>query len=346
MRIYQLDPLRDPRWTPFVDGHPCAAVFHTAGWLEALRRTYGYEPVVFTTSAPETALENGIAFCEVRSWLTGRRLVSLPFSDHCDPLVQDAGQLTELCAGVAAERVAAGWRHIEIRPRQQALLPGNAGQSLQYCAHVLDLRPDDEQLFRSFHRNSVQRKIRRAAREGLINTEGRNEELLQTFYRLLLITRKRHRVPPQPFDWFRNLAACLGPALTVRIASRHGQPIAGILTLRHRDTMVYKYGGSDAAFHQAGGMQFLFWKMIQAARAQGCVALDFGRSDLTQRGLIAFKERWGATRSDLTYWRWPSRRVGESRLRSYLASRTRQAFDYVPDRYRAAAGRILYRHVG
>ena len=50
--VYAIDPLHDARWPEFVCRHPNASVFHTRGWLRALQTTYGYEPVVFTTSAP------------------------------------------------------------------------------------------------------------------------------------------------------------------------------------------------------------------------------------------------------------------------------------------------------
>jgi len=83
MTVYTLDPLQDSRWAELIARHPQASVFHTMAWLQTLRRTYGYQPTVFTTTGPESALDNGIVFCQVRSWLTGRRLVSLPFSDHC-----------------------------------------------------------------------------------------------------------------------------------------------------------------------------------------------------------------------------------------------------------------------
>ena len=68
MTIYKIDPLRDPRWPELCKRHPQASVFHTVGWLEALHRTYGYEPVVFTTSRPRTELENGVLFCKVNSF--------------------------------------------------------------------------------------------------------------------------------------------------------------------------------------------------------------------------------------------------------------------------------------
>ena len=87
MGVYEIDPLCDPRWPEFLQNNPRASVFHTPGWLRALKRTYGYEPVVYTTTPATVELTNGWVFCRVFSWLTGRRLVSLPFSDHCEPLV-------------------------------------------------------------------------------------------------------------------------------------------------------------------------------------------------------------------------------------------------------------------
>src|SRR5215475_12096757 len=86
MKPFEFDPVHDARWKEFVARHPKASVFHSPEWLEALRLTYGYKPVVFTTSPPANELKNGLVCCEINSWLTGRRLVSLPFSDHCAPL--------------------------------------------------------------------------------------------------------------------------------------------------------------------------------------------------------------------------------------------------------------------
>src|SRR5215469_14248266 len=90
---YQFDPTQDPRWAELVNRHPKASVFHSVAWLKALRRTYGYEPVAFTTSSPIGELKNGLVFCRINSWLTGCRLVSLPFSDHCEPLCDSVDEL-------------------------------------------------------------------------------------------------------------------------------------------------------------------------------------------------------------------------------------------------------------
>ena len=96
LNVYKLNPLEHPPWGRFVACHPLSSAFHSTGWLTALQRTYGYEPVVYTIIPASTELENGIVFCRVKSWLSGFRLVSLPFSDHCQPLVDDPGVLHHL----------------------------------------------------------------------------------------------------------------------------------------------------------------------------------------------------------------------------------------------------------
>jgi hypothetical protein len=347
MTIYQLDPLQDARWPQLVERHPAASVFHTRSWLAALRGTYGYTPIAFTTSGPDTELTDGVVFCAIRSWLTGKRLVSLPFSDHCEPLVGNAAQLEMICAHVRQQRTRNGWRYVEIRTRQASAAREDCAGGEQFWFHVLDLRPDTDVLFRSFHKDSIQRKIRRAERENLTCHEGCDEGQLRAFYGLLTLTRQRHQLPPPPFAWFRHLAAGLGTSMTLRIARFRERPVAAMVTLFHRGTAVYKYGASDAAFHQLGGMPWLFWKAIQEARARGCLALDLGRSDFENSGLTTFKDRFGAARSSACYWRSPAKPEKESSgLRRHVASAAKRAFMLAPDVLQAAAGRVLYRHVG
>src|ERR1700683_255821 len=95
-RVYEINPLCDPRWEALVQSHPRSSVFHSTNWLRALQTAYGYDPLVVTTCSPDAALTNGLLFCRVNSWLTGRRFVSLSFSDHCAPLVSNSTELDNL----------------------------------------------------------------------------------------------------------------------------------------------------------------------------------------------------------------------------------------------------------
>lgn len=351
MDVYSFDPLQDSRWPAFVGRHPNASVFHTSAWLRALERTYHFTPIVFTTSPPRGELKNALVFCAVRSWLTGRRLVSLPFSDHCEPLVENLDEFRSLCSSVLRHQARERWRYVEMRPAGSALTleedwrETGFRRTETFYLHRLDLRPDLDALRHRFHKDSIQRKIRRAEREGLTYEEGRSESLLRKLRHLLDITRRRHQVPLQPLAWFRNLIEGFGENLCIRIVSKDGVPAAGILTIAHGNRVVYKYGGSETRLNPLGGVPFLFWKAIQDAKRRGAFELDLGRSDCGNTGLIRFKERWTATRSTLTYWRWPAetRATSHDRWEMRLA---RRGFSRLPGGIRRAASSFLYRHSG
>jgi hypothetical protein len=343
--VYEIDPQRDPRWIALVGKHPHSSVFHTPQWLEALHKTYGYSPKAFTTSPPGSALENGIVFSQIDSWLTGSRLVSLPFSDHCEPLVRNADDLQSVLSGMPA-RASGKPRYTEIRPRFLELAVDSGFRSHDgWYLHVLDLDRTVEELYERLHPSSVRRKIRRAEREKVVIEEGRTESLLKQFYELLILTRRRHRLVPQPFAWFRNLAESFGDLLTIRVARWDNLPIASILTLRHKQTVVYKYGCSDDRYHRLGAMPYLFWHAILDAKSQQLRELDLGRSEQAGAGLIRFKDELGATKTQLSYWR--SYRNGSRAASKVLQSRVAQRFlSHFPDGLFQLAGRILYRHAG
>jgi lipid II:glycine glycyltransferase (peptidoglycan interpeptide bridge formation enzyme) len=346
---YKIDPITDARWAAFVEQHPHASIFHTPAWLAALRRTYGYKPMVFTTSAPDQELKNGLAFCRIKSWLTGCRMVSVAFADHCQPLVDSPVNLQRLVRALESDLKRENWKYIELRPVApcETDLEGQTHlrKSDTYYFHKLDLRPDLDSLFHHFHRSCVQRKIQRAEREGLSYEAGRSESILAKFYRLLVLTRRRHQLPPQPRVWFRNLIDCLADKLTIHVASKGGRPIASILTLKHKQSLVYKYGCSDARFHSLGGMPLLFWKAIQEAKNSGLLEFDLGRSDCDNSGLITFKDRWGAARSTLYYYRYPLRLSGNGAA-DWKMHIVRHTCARLPDSLLTAAGRLLYRHIG
>jgi GNAT acetyltransferase-like protein len=343
VRLYELDPCKDIRWPRFLECHPDASIFHAPEWLQALRRTYDYEPVVYTTSPPSRELINGQVFCRVNSWLTGRRLVSVPFSDHAALLMSKADDMESMLAHLRERVDNDACKYVEIRP-VDAQVDRMFQESSTFYWHKLLLDADISELFQGFHKSCVQRKIRRAIRERLEYTEGRSERLIRQFHQLLLPTQRRHCLPPQPISWFRNLSDCLGEKLKIRIASKDGQPIAGMITLSYKESMVYKYGCSDAKYHNLGGMAFLFWKTIQEAKACGFAELDMGRSDLENPGLVTFKEHWGAERTTLKYWRYPA--VMFSSSTQWELKAAKKIFSFAPSAAMATVGRLLYRHVG
>ena len=59
-----------------------------------------------------------MVFCRIASWIIGRRLVSLPFSDHREPLVKEPGQEHVFLARLEETVQREHLRYIEIRTTQ------------------------------------------------------------------------------------------------------------------------------------------------------------------------------------------------------------------------------------
>lgn len=346
--IYTFNPLMDPRWQEFLTQQPQASVFHSPGWLHALLETYGYSPLVFTTTPPNQPLENAIVFAVVKTWLIRPRLVSLPFSDHADPLVNTAGNFAELLSELQNEERSGQWTKIELRPT-------NAGggsncwppfqDGTRFILQKVDLRPGLEGVFSRFHHDSIQRKIRKAERSQVTEEVGQSECQLQQFFALHTLTRRRKALPPPPLAWFRNILRFLGDDVKIRIASKDGQPIAAILTLRFKDTAVYKYGCTDDRFHNLGAMPLLLWRAMEDAFRSGAKEFDLGRSEPENAGLIRFKEKFGAERSTLTYKVYPQESPSELG-RDWRMAWSKRIFRLLPQKALVFAGARIYPHIG
>lgn len=343
--IHSLNPLTDPRWADLVSHHPSGTVFHSVPWLAALRRTYDYEPLVLTTCPPGAGLTNGVVLCRVKSAFTGTRYVSLPFSDHCDPLAGSGPEMAQLLQALDLWNPGSSYRYVELRPRrtvlpaQSTFSPGSA-----YFFHWLPVPRSPSEAYELFDKDCVQRKIRRAEREGLQYQEGQSQKLIEEFHHLLTITRRRHRVLPQPRKWFTAVAELLRTRMKIRVAYQAQQPIAGIVTLQFKDALVFKYGASDPARHNLGGVQMLLWAAVQEAIGAGLGEVDFGRTDIDNEGLMRFKDRWGARRSLITYWRRPATVAVSSG--AWNSSVGRCLFGHLPLRLASVAGSLVYRHLG
>jgi lipid II:glycine glycyltransferase (peptidoglycan interpeptide bridge formation enzyme) len=143
--------------------------------------------------------------------------------------------------------------------------------------------------------------------------------------------------------WFRSLGACFGERLTIRVASKDDRPIASILTLRHKETLVYKYGCSDEAFHKLGAIPMLFWKAIQEEKQRGADEFDLGRCAINDLGLNVFKQHLGAACSKLFYYRLGRRKLSMTNSNMRFV---RAVFARMPTPLAQIAGAVLYRHTG
>ena len=340
--FHQINPLDDVRWLRFTTSHPDASVFHTPEWLRALRQTYGFDCVAYVATGLTDEIESGQVFCRVQSWITGSRLVSVPFSDHAAILVHSPDELASMVDGLRNQISREKLGYVEFRPVRENLAAYGFVMSDDFYLHTIRLERDLDSIYAGFHKDCVRRVIRRAEREKLTYNEGSDDRLIREFYDLVVLTRARQHLPAQPIVWFRNLAGCMGDRMKVRIAYKDDKPIASILTLSHNRKMIYKYGCSDARYHSMGGTAYLFWQAIQDAKHNGMLEFDLGRSEVAHEGLIRFKEHWGANRIPLKYWRYPASAANHA---GWTLKVAKPILAVAPPAALRIVGNLLYKHM-
>jgi CelD/BcsL family acetyltransferase involved in cellulose biosynthesis len=343
--VTALDPLADGRWAELIERAPDATIFHHPAWLRLLRDTYRYELTACCVEDGDGTLAAGLPIAAVSSRLTGRRLVALPFSDLCPPLIAPGaapGAGLALAGALDTLRRRRGVA-LEVRGTGGALAGAPPGDRFHH--HLLPLEPDIAAVERRFAKPQVARGVRRAVREGLQAELRTDAVALDDFYALHVSTRRRLGVPTQPHRFILAFEALfeqgLGFALLVR---RHDRPIAAAVFLTFGDTLTYKYGASDERFLGARPNNLLFMEAIRWGCEHGMRTLDFGRTHWHQDGLRAFKLAWGAEERELRY-----RLVGgaapggrSARVERWVGAAIRRS----PPVAGRVIGEVLYRHAG
>ncbi len=290
----------DPRWMDFIRSCPEANIFHHPTWMELMHECYGYSASILAVPGTDDQLRAGLPFMEVSSLLTGRRWVSLPFSDYCNPLYRDehsreelARQLIELQQSRALKKIEVRWRLPERRKIQQVS---------EFVLHTIPLDPDPAVVSKRFKRTHLQ-NIHQAQERGVKVEFGDQLEHLRAFYDLQLETRKRHGVPSQPWRYFellwrRVVKAGMGFVL---LATKDNEYIAGMVYLGWGRTLIAKYAASREDRFNLRPNNLLFWEGIRWGCEHGFAVFDMGRTEVENAGLRNFKSRWGAVEEPLYY---------------------------------------------
>jgi len=90
-----INPLHTKLWNDIIVSADSYSIFHSSEWARVLVKAYRYSPHYFVVMK-SGRLYSLIPFMEVDSIITGKRAISLPFSDHCDPIIHDKGEAREL----------------------------------------------------------------------------------------------------------------------------------------------------------------------------------------------------------------------------------------------------------
>jgi lipid II:glycine glycyltransferase (peptidoglycan interpeptide bridge formation enzyme) len=280
MKISIIDPTTDSRWEKFVNSQKHSTIFHTSAWARVVKDTYGYLPQYYALENEADQFKAAIPFYLVKSRLTGKRLVCLPFSDYCWPLGVEEADIALLLDSVKKQVKLGEFSYLEVRGWQNRVVPtlSNLVTRKYYITYMLDLEMGLETLNEKFH-DSVRRGIRQAEKRGITVHLTSNEGDLDNFYRLHVMTRKKLGVLPQPYTFFKNLfhhmiSQNLG---FIVMADCEGKTVVGVVFLNHKDAIYYKFNAFDENYLQKRPNHLVTWEAIQFVCAKNYKYFDFGR---------------------------------------------------------------------
>jgi len=328
-------------WIEFAQSFRDANIFHHPNWINLIAETYQYEPKILVALDAHGKILAGIPLLEINSFITGKQLISLPFSDHCSPLFIDIqaldnliNHLTELFRNKTYKRLEIKWE-----------LPHHA-QIFPYSEHALFMIPLAPTVNETFY--NIQKRTRKyinnAQQAGLTIDIGQSQEHIQEFYRLQVMTRKKHGVPVQPEKFFRSigeklLAKNLGFVL---LAYKDGKCIAGKVVLHWKDTLTFKYSASDEDFLSLYPNYLLTWTAIKWAVENQYRQIDMGRCANSNEGLRNYKLKWGAEAKPLIYTAFAP--VNHSSSGGRLMDVAGLVIKYSPSVVCKLAGEFFYKH--
>src|SRR5581483_11815693 len=178
--------------------------YFNPAWLDLVTSLYGYTPIQLTTTNSSGNLSGFLPLCYMESPLTGRRLVSLPFSDYCPLLAEDeasANQLVDQAIELARQKRV---RYLELRAGLNETLDRRddlAAGSL-YARWLVKLAPDSTTAWTQL-RPAARRKVKKARSHGVQVRLSESRQDMREYYRLHLLTRtKKHGMPAQPLNFF------------------------------------------------------------------------------------------------------------------------------------------------
>ena len=290
----------DSKWLEFVRQHPEATLFHHSSWCSLIAETYNYKPFIIVLKNSEGALTAGLPVMEVNSWLTGKRWVALPFTDHCCPLMKSEIDIKYFTEQLVLKSKKEKNIKFEIRHKLPAV-EANIGNNFFYI-HNLKLEKNPDALICKFRKNTV-RCIKKASKSGIVVSQRNDLESMMTFYGLHLMTRKKLGVPTQPKRYFLNLWENIinKDKGFIMLAYYQNKAIAGGVFLHFKNTVTYKYGASDPGYSKYCGNHAFFWEAIKWSCRNGFKSFDWGRTDNDHSGLRHFKLGWGTEEKELYY---------------------------------------------
>lgn len=293
LQVLPLSSARESAWDDYVRAHAEGTFFHLSGWRQVLRQAFGHRSH-YLLAEEDGRIRGVLPLAEVKSLLFGHSLVSTPFCVYGGIIADDERAFAALRDRACALAKELGVDHLELRNRRRAH-PDWPVKEL-YVTFRKAIDPDAEA-----NMLAIPRKQRAMVRKGIQNgLQSGMDAGVDRCYEIYSESLRNLGTPVFSRRYFRILQQVFGDSCEVLTVESKGEPVASVLSFLFRDEVLPYYGGSTRAARSVAGNDFMYWQVMERARAQGRQLFDYGRSKLGT-GAFDFKKNWGFVPEPLFY---------------------------------------------
>jgi FemAB-related protein (PEP-CTERM system-associated) len=288
-----MQPSDAQAWNDFVLGERESTFFHRAEWRGVLERAFGHR-THYLLAERDGATVGVLPLAEVKSRLFGHALVSTPFCVYGGIVARDPGAHASLEAAACDLARRLGVDHLEMRNRRRGH-PEWPCKEL-YVTFRKEISDDPEK-----NMLAIPRKQRAMVRKG-IKEELRAEidERVDRLYDMYSESLRNLGTPVFSKRYLEILKEVFGDECDIVTILKGERAVASVLNFYFRDEVLPYYGGGTQEARAVAGNDFMYWQVMERARAKGCRIFDYGRSK-RGTGAYDFKTFWGFEPEPLYY---------------------------------------------
>ena len=276
--------------------HAEATPFHLSAWNAAVCAACGQVPHLLVARRGG-AVVGILPLTEIHSPLFGRALAASGFAVSGGIVADDAPAAQALADAAVRLGQATSCPSVELRGGW--LPPGWHRDDASYIGFSRAIAPDDDAELLAIPRKQ-RAEVRRALGFGLTVTTGRDDAERRDHHAVYAASVHHLGTPVFPKALFARVLDAFGADADILTVRHDGRPIASVLSLYHRGTVMPYWGGGTGEARAMRANDLMYFALMRHARERGCTRFDFGRSKVGT-GAAAFKRNWGFVPQPLSY---------------------------------------------
>jgi hypothetical protein len=342
------------KWDDFVMSHPLGSIYHLSGYKKVLEESFSHikGEIVAICDEETREITGGLPVYHVESKITGKRWVSAPFTNFCEPLTNDPGDAKRLLEYLVEiyHQEKPSYLEVRARPGNHLDRDANFGATANYVHHFLPLDLPPAKLLSKFHKKAVRVPILKAIQNNLSLRFADTEDDVLEFYRIYQKARRRIGLPSIPYGFFQNLWEVFYPSgrMQLIMGLLDHQLIGASILLKFKDWVYIEFGHDRFEFRKMCVNHFLDWEAIRIAVQENFKFVSFGRTSIQNSGLIDYKRHWGTTAEHLLTHYYPKAgdETDKAREASWQYRLTRQMCARSPRPVYDLISKFIYHHLG